>query len=91
MFWAAFGHGIHTSLIIIEGDPDAPKGGVTAQVYLGVLETHLETILNPGDIFMQDGAGIHHAGIIKAFFRDMDIALIKWPPYNPDLNPIKNL
>jgi transposase len=40
---------------------------------------------------MQDRVGIHRAKIIKAFFRASNIELMEWPPYSPDLNPIKNL
>lgn len=63
MFWAAFGDTMRTSLVTMQGDPAAPRGGVTARVYLQTLKDNLESVLQPGDIFMQDGAGIHRAGI----------------------------
>lgn len=32
MFWAAFGEDIHTGLIPLDGDEDAPRGGISARV-----------------------------------------------------------
>ena len=32
MFWAAFGEDMQTGLISLDGDPDAPQGGVNARV-----------------------------------------------------------
>jgi hypothetical protein len=37
MFWAAFGHGVRTELVTMEGDIDAANGGVIARVYKEVL------------------------------------------------------
>jgi transposase len=91
MFWAAFSYERRTSLVPLNGDPLAPRGGVTARRYLAVLEEYLPTILNDDSIFMQDGAGIHRAHIIRNFFLTLGVNLMRWPPYSPDLNPIENL
>ena len=91
MFWAAFGWGIRTDLVIMRGDPDAPRGGVTAARYLEVLDEYLPTILHNDSIFMQDNAPIHKAHFVQQWFRDIGIELVVWPPYSPDLNPIENL
>jgi len=91
MFWAAFGHGIRTQLVPMEGDPLAPKGGVTARVYQTVLDRYLLPILGFGSIFMQDNAPIHTAHIIRDWFLTRGIDVMEWPPYSPDLNPIENL
>jgi hypothetical protein len=60
----------------MEGDPLLERLGVTSQVYLEVLKEHLPTILNPGDIFMQDSAGIHRARIVKQWFCEEGIELM---------------
>jgi hypothetical protein len=91
MFWAAFGWGIRTDLVVMTGDPNAPRGGVTAKQYLEVIQEHLPTILDYDSIFMQDNAPIHKARIIKDWFEDMGVIVVVWPPYSPDLNPIENL
>src|SRR5580692_4964138 len=91
MFWAAFGFGCRSDLVVMEGDQNAKRGGVTAKVYLEVLAEHLPTILEHDSVFMQDNAPIHKAHKVAAFFAEMGIDVMPWPPYSPDLNPIENL
>jgi hypothetical protein len=91
MFWAAFGYGIRTTLVPMEGDPNSRRGGVTAMVYREILEQHLPPILGIGSIFMQDNAPIHTAHIIREWFTSQGIDIMDWPPYSPDLNPTENL
>jgi hypothetical protein len=52
MFWAAFGFGIRSDLMIMEGDQNAKRGGVIAKVYLEVLAEYLPTILEHNSIFI---------------------------------------
>jgi len=91
MFWAAFGYGVRTTLVPMEGDPESPKGGVSARVYRQVLDRYLPPILGFMAIFMQDNAPIHTAHIIRDWFAEQGIEVMDWPPYSPDLNPIENL
>lgn len=91
MFWAAFGFGIKTNLVIIMGDDASARKGVMARVYKAVLEEHLPDILGFGAIFMHDNAPIHRAHIIRDWLYFHKIEVMEWPPYSPDLNPIKNL
>ena len=70
MFWAAFGQGVCTQLILLEGDPLSRQGGVTARVYKAVLDQHLLPILDHRAIFMHDNAPIHTAGIIEEWLRE---------------------
>ena len=91
MFWAAFGHRIRTNLVVIRGDPAAKKGGVTARIYLGVLDEHLPTVLDYNSIFMQDNALIHKAHAVTKWLEDIGIKVVDWPSYSSDLNLIKNL
>ena len=77
--------------MVMRGDPNAPRGGVTARRYIEVLKEHLPIILNYDSIFMQDNAPIHKAHAVQAWFRNMAIKLVDWPPYSPDLNLIENL
>lgn len=91
MFWAAFGFGVRTALVPMEGDPESAKGGVTARVYKEVLDEHLLPILQYGAIFMHDNAPIHTAHTIRDWLQENKINVMDWPPYSPDLNPIENL
>jgi len=91
MVWAAFSGALGRSdLIVMERDPDAPKGGYSAQSYLKVLEDQLPGIWEPGLIYMQDNAPIHKARIITTFLRENGVKVLKWPPFSPDLNPIEH-
>jgi transposase len=91
MFWAGFGHGVCTGLVPLDGDPDSPCGGVTSRVIHDVYSAFLPELVEPGDIFMHDNAPVHTAGIIRQLLAEMQIEVMIWPPYSPDLNPIENL
>ena len=53
--------------------------------------SHLPAILLPGDILIHDGASTHTAHIVRVILAEMGVIVMVWPPYSPDLNPIKNL
>jgi uncharacterized membrane protein YheB (UPF0754 family) len=91
MFWAAFGHGKRTNIVVMKGDPDAPRGGVTARRYVEIIEEYLPTILDYNSIFMQDNSSLHTAYLTQGWLRDHGIQGVDWPPYSPDMNPIENL
>ena len=91
MFWAAFGQDSRTGLVPLDGDPDAPRGGITGRVMVDLYEAFLPSILQPGDIFMQDNAPVHTARIVRSALQNMGAPVMVWPPYSPDLNPIENL
>jgi transposase len=40
---------------------------------------------------MQDNAFIHNAHAVKKWLQEHAIPLVDWPPYSPDLNPIKHI
>ncbi|KAL8300796.1 hypothetical protein RB597_005700 [Gaeumannomyces tritici] len=91
MFWAGMRHGLKSNLVPLEGDPLAPKGGVTARIYIEVLQEYLPTLLDFDTIFMQDNAPIHKARATLEFLFELGVKLLQWPPYSPDFNPIENL
>ena len=91
MFWAAFGENIHTGLIPLNSDPEVPRGGVTAAIILTLYRAFLPDLLEKGDIFIYNSTGIHRAYIIYKGLNKIDIEIMDWPPYSPDLNPIENL
>jgi hypothetical protein len=91
MLWAAFGSNRRTGLVPLDGDPEAPRGGVTSWVIREVYRAFLPDIMIEGGEFMHDGAGPHRGHIVRDLLRQMDIKVMRWPPYSPDLNPIENL
>lgn len=80
---------------VVLGDPESPRGGVSARSILNVLQSELPTILEPGNIFMQDNARVHTAVLVQDWLRDFTqengCEILGWPPYSPDLNPIENV
>jgi transposase len=73
----------------MDRDEASKKEGYTARSYVEVLEDQLPIIWSPGMVFMQDNASIHTARVVKEWFDNSGIPVMEWPPYSPDLNPIK--
>lgn len=84
MFWACFGQGIRSRLVALDGS-------VTGAMVRDLYRAFLPDLMQPGDIFMHDNAPTHTARIVKAVLLELQIEVMIWPPYSPDLNPIKNL
>lgn len=68
-------------------DETGEKNGYTVNSYLDVLEEQISICCESG---LQDNARIHTANKMK-WFEENAIALIDWPPYSPDMNPIEHL
>ena len=41
-------------------------------------------------IFMQDNVPCHKAKTMLSFLKEERIAVMKWPPQSPDMNPLEN-
>ena len=95
MVWAAIwwkdGKVGKSELYILERDWESKKHGYSANSYIDVLNDQLPRIWEPGMIFIQDNASIHTAHKTRAWFREMGIPVVDWPPYSPDLNPIEHI
>lgn len=65
--------------------------GVNGQVISDLYRAYLPEVVQPGHIFMHDGAGPHRAHIVQDVLEELQIEVMIWPPYSPDLNPIENL
>ena len=89
MLWGAFtGQGGRGSLAFI---PQSTT--ITAKYYLNIMKAKLRDSMeiHGATHFMQDGASVHTAKIVKKWFADNNIQILEWPPQSPDLNPIENL
>ena len=96
MVWACIwlderGRPRRSNLVIMERDPNAPRGGYSAQSYIKTLRKGLLPHWRRSQLFMQDNARIHTARAVRAFLAEHGITVINWPPYSPDLNPIEHL
>ena len=78
-------------MIIMDRDEEAKGGEYTANSYMAVLNDQILKCFKPGRVFMQDNASIHTFKKIKKYFKDQAIPLLNWPPYSPDINPIKHV
>lgn len=91
MVWAAISTASLSDLMVIRRDKSAPKQGYTTRSYIKVLEDGLLPILQANSIYQQDGARIHTSKLAIAWFEKHRVHVLKyWPPYSPDLNPIKH-
>jgi transposase len=85
------GHPRRSKLVIMERDPDAPRGGYSAKSYIETLTKGLLPHYRRSQQFMHDNAGIHRARKVQEFIRRHRIRVINWPPYSPDLNPVEHM
>ena len=76
MFWAIFGFRYKSNLVVINGDKDAKRGGITTKVYIKVLREYLLIILEHNSVFMQDNALIYKAYKVIEFFKEIRIEVI---------------
>lgn len=49
------------------------------------------SFVGPNFLFMQDNARPHIARQVIDYINAVDIPLMEWPPYSPDLNPIEHV
>lgn len=94
MFWAAFcGQPRRSGLIPLDGDPEAPRCGVSSrtidELYRRVLPTLVHNVHYA--IFQHDNAPVHTAYLVWDTLNELGFEVMEWPPYSPDLNPIENL
>lgn len=40
---------------------------------------------------MHDNAPVHTAAIVQQVLAQLELEVMIWPPYSPDLNPIENI
>jgi len=91
MVLAAFwGDRERSDLLILERDFDSKKHGYYANSYLAILKKLVLPNWNNDLIFMQDNAPIYIAKKAKKWVEESGINVTDWPPYLPDLIPIKH-
>lgn len=96
MIWGSIwlddrGHPRRSPLIIMERDTEAPRHGYSADSYVEALREGRLPNYRPGQIFMQDNAGIHRARKVRNFLVSHGIWTMDWPAYSPDLSPIEHI
>jgi len=77
MIWTCFeDNNWKFDLVFISDDPDLKWEEITSAIYLKVIEEQLPILWESGLIFMQDGASIHTAHIIKNWLTKMGIKMV---------------
>ncbi len=91
MIRAAIYGDIKEKTVLLKGDPESAKGGVTVKRYLNCLKEYFPRLMKGGGkIFMHDGAEIHTANIVKNWLSVQGYTVMSWPPYSLDLNSIEH-
>jgi len=68
---------------------------MTSVRYIDIIKSHLLGKKTKFDVrkmtFQQDGASSHTAKATRAYFTEVGLNTLTWPPNSPDLNPIENI
>ncbi len=95
MVWRAFDGYKRSELQFCKRDPEAARDGVTARTYLRLLQRQLPLLCDTKgtdatSVFMHENAPIHSADAVQEWLNASLYTVMEWPPYSPDLNPIKH-
>lgn len=92
MCWAAIWNDGFTEIQFMDRDEESPRGGCSADSYIEMIADQLPQFYRPDLWFMQDNFPLHTAQRTRAWLAQNNINWIQdWPPYSPDLNPIKHI
>lgn len=90
MVWAAFtGEAGRGSLYFLKYNTTLNSAEYLEKILKEKLVETME--IHGATHFVQDGASIHNAKIVKDWLAATNIPYFKWPPQSPDLNPIENM
>lgn len=88
MVWAGITAEHRTDLVVLQGNMTARRymDEILGPHVIPFMEAHPEIRL-----LQQDNARPHAAAATQEFLAENDVAVLPWPPYSPDFNPIEHL
>ena len=87
MVWGAFLFNDRTPLYVIDGNLDGNRH--LLEVIQSFVIPALQRI-GAAAMFQDDNARPHHARVVTDFLMQHNVNRMDWPPYSPDLDPIKH-
>ncbi|EFQ36132.1 transposase, partial [Colletotrichum graminicola M1.001] len=80
-----------SELIFLTRDKNSRQGGYTTNRYIQTLDEGFLPVYDDFRHFVQDNAPIHTSAQTLSWLRSHGVSWLDWPPYSPDLNPIKHI
>lgn len=90
MFWAAIWDEGRTPLVTMQRDPKSKNNGYTSWSYQKAIEEGLLPLFDGTRELKQDNCTLHNSEATRSWLLCNAISWIDWPPYSPNLNPIKH-
>ena len=86
MVWGGISHGVKSPLIVVPGNLTAVRyrDEILRPVAVPLVQQHQMT-------FQHDNARPHVTRVCQDFLANNNTVPLDWPPYSPDLSPIKHL
>ena len=86
MVWGGISHGVKPPLIVVPGNLLAVRyrDEILRPVAVPLVQQHQMTL-------QHDNARPHVARVCQDFLANSNIVSLDWPPYSPDLSPVKKI
>lgn len=91
MVWGCFCGVELGDLSIIRRNTDKRTGSITGQLILALYQQQLSEMCEDDSVSMQDNVSVHTAAVENERLQQQAFAVMEWPPYSPDLNPVGHL
>ena len=91
MFWGSFIGNQKGPGLVWNLEWGKMNAGTYSEHILPLVDNWIHNHCPEGTVFIQDNAPCHVAAHTAAEIRARVIELLDWPPYSPDLNPIKHV
>lgn len=91
MFYGVVQYDDRSELIAMDRDPSSDGGGYTSRSYIWAVQEGLLPIFPEDGVYQMDNAKIHTSKLTMETLNALDINILPFPPYSPDLNIIEHI